>query len=322
MSSLVTEFISYISTVKRYSHRTSEIYSGVLEEFAAFVEGDLIGGLSAHVVRAYQVHLLDVRKLNPRTVNLHLSALSSFSAFLVRRGDLSANPVKSIAKPKVSKRLPEFYKSEDLKKYFEQTEVYANQEGLDLIVSALEIKDNALVEKLYNKRLARLIISILYTTGIRRSELISLRELDLDFSRSVVRILGKGDKMREIPIISDLSKEISLYLQVKSMVVSTEQERGETLLITLKGGGLYPNYVDRVVKKELAEQVGIKGRKSPHVLRHSLATDLLNDGADLNSIKELLGHSSLAATQVYTHNTIEKIKNIYLTAHPRAKKGR
>jgi len=166
----------------------------------------------------------------------------------------------------------------------------------------------------------RLVISILYGTGIRRAELIGLDVSSVDFARNVIHVLGKGDKMREIPIISSLSREIFLYLQATESMMG-ERTAEDPLLVTEKGRRLYPMAVQRIISQELGAVDSISGKKSPHMLRHTLATELLDNGADLNSIKELLGHSSLAATQVYTHNSIEKLKQVYNRAHPRAKRG-
>ena len=166
-----------------------------------------------------------------------------------------------------------------------------------------------------------MIISLLQGTAIRRAELISLNNSSLDRGRRVLHVRGKGDKMREIPLVESLYEEISLYLQSKLTNGKCSDEPDAPLLQTASGGRLYPVFVDRAVKRELGTVASITGRRSPHVLRHTLATELLDDGADLNSIKEFLGHSSLAATQVYTHISVEKLKNIYKNAHPRAKNG-
>jgi integrase/recombinase XerC len=162
---------------------------------------------------------------------------------------------------------------------------------------------------------------MLYCLGLRRSELISLNVSSVDFGRKVVKVHGKGDKMREIPIIDTLCEEILLYLEAVEALVESERSLTEPLLVTFTGRRLYPAYVDRAVKRELSADDGHTGRKSPHVLRHTLATELMNNETDLYSIKELLGHSSLAATQVYTHNSAARLKNIYKHAHPRAKNG-
>ena len=174
--------------------------------------------------------------------------------------------------------------------------------------------------EIYRHRLHRLIISLLFGIGIRRAELIGLKTNSFDPARQVMRVLGKGDKMREIPVVPSLCHEICLYLKAVESMRGGASPADGPLLVTEKGRALYPAYVDRTVKEEL-DGYGITGRKSPHVLRHTVATALLDDGADLNSIKEMLGHASLAATQVYTHNSVDRLKKVYNNAHPRAKKG-
>ena len=189
--------------------------------------------------------------------------------------------------------------------------------GLSLVeLSESECKSH---KEVYEQRLSRLIISLLYGLGLRRSELIGLRIGNVNFARKVVNVVGKGNKSRAIPMDDVLADEILLYLKAVEALVEGDRTASEPLLITYSGRELYPVYVDRVVKKELGDSTAFAGRKSPHVLRHSIATGLLNEGAELNSIKEMLGHSSLAATQVYTHNSIAKLKAVYKNAHPRAK---
>lgn len=302
---MIDRYLIYITSVRRYSPRTQQIYRSVLESFAAFCDGVLTPEeLNVQQIRAYEVELLG-RGESPRTVHLHLSVLSGFCRYLMKEGMLSANPVRLVTRPKLKKRLPEFYREESMKAYLEKTQY--------LVDEAAAFSD----PKYYDRKLGRLIISILYGTGIRRAELIGLNRRDFDPQRRTIRVRGKGDKVREIPLIFSLCQEILLYLP---SVEPTEE--GETpLLVTAGGKRLYPVLVDRLVKQELSAVDGITGRRSPHVLRHTLATELLDDGADLGAIKELLGHSSLAATQVYTHNSVEKLKKVYNNAHPRAKNG-
>lgn len=313
---LIDEYITYISSVRRYSRRTVEIYSGILREFADFASGDLLESLVPRMIRSYEVYLLDTRKDDPRTVNLHISVLSGFCKYLMKDGRLASNPARTVSRPKTEKRLPVFYREESMKDYFDKTAPYASEENLELLTG-----DDMVSRELYSKRLSRLIVSILYSTGIRRSELIGLTIGSVDFSRKVMKVRGKGDKTREIPLVPSLCDEISLYLQSVNTMENRARTASDPLLVTPNGAKLYPVFVDRVIKSELGQVAGITGRKSPHVLRHSLATELLNEGADLNSIKEMLGHSSLAATQVYTHNSVEKLKSVYVNAHPRAKSG-
>ena len=290
--------------MRRYSERTCSIYSEVLDEFVRFCEGeeDFAVVMNVNAIRAYEVYLMDTRKLSSRTVSQHLSVLSSFCRFLIKQGVIQSNPVHLVKRPKVEKRLPLFYKDQSMEAYFEGTKG-------DPEFGTLE------------QKLHRLIISMLASCGLRRAELISLNVGSVDFGRSVLRVTGKGDKMREIPLIPSLCEEISLYLKAVSSLTDDAYEPSAPLLRTPKGARLYPVYVDRVVKNELAAVPGITVRRSPHVLRHTLATELLSEGTDLNSIKELLGHSSLAATQVYTHNTVERLQSVYKNAHPRAKNG-
>ena len=235
-----------------------------------------------------------------------MSALSSFAKYLTKEGLIKSNPVKAVSRPKTEKLLPIFYREESMASYFKDTALYGSEDALLLINGRNASKE-------YEKVLKRLIVSLLFFTGIRRSELISIRLRDIDFSRETLKVRGKGDKTREIPLEPHLIREISLYLQAQSLMDISSKD---ALLITPSGRPLYPNYVDRAVKGELGKEASITARKSPHVLRHTIATELLNEGAELNSIKEMLGHSSLAATQVYTHNSIEKLKKTYNQAHP------
>ena len=206
------------------------------------------------------------------------------------------NPARSVPRPKEKSRLPHFYGVEPLDEYCQ-----------------MEMPQD------YPSMRDRLMVILIYATGMRRQEVADLTVDMVDLERRIFKITGKGDKDREIPIIPVLYEKILVYLQKR-----TEQfgvDINNSFFLTDKGAQLYLNFVNKAVKKELAGLKGFEGKISPHVLRHSFATHLLNGGAELNSIKEVLGHSSLAATQVYTHNSFEQLKKIYVTAHPRAKKG-
>ncbi|MBR6885827.1 MAG: tyrosine-type recombinase/integrase [Bacteroidales bacterium] len=313
---MIDRYISYISSVKRYSPRTVDLYRRALEDFSLWAgEGDVLDNLIPSRLREYEAYLISCGR-KPRTVHLQMSALSSFCSYLVREGVIGSNPARVVKRPKMEKRLPEYYEADLLAEYLLESAHGAGEDELELLL-ALPEDDKTRVE-LYRRRLRRLIMVLLYTTGIRRAELIGLRRDSLDFGRKTLRVLGKGDKLREIPLVDSTIQEISLYLKAASCSKDVSAEPDAPLLVTEKGNPLYPEYVDRAVKQEL-EGLGITGRKSPHVLRHSLATALLDRGADLNAIKQMLGHSSLAATQVYTHNSVERLKAQYINAHPRAK---
>ena len=308
---MIEQYIAYIRDVRRYSPRTQTLYADALKDFDEW-GGELIPSR----IREYEAHLIE-KGLKPRTVHLHLSALSGYCNFLIKEGVLKSNPVRTVKRPRLEKRLPEYFTEAVMAQYLEDSAYAAGEEELAILQSAAP--GSALARELYNRRLRRLVINLLYCSGIRRAELIGLKQDSLDQGRVTLRVRGKGDKMREIPLIPSLVQEILLYLQAASSMglqISAESP----LLQTDRGGPLYPEWVDRAVKAELDGREGISGRKSPHMLRHSLATALLEEGADLNAIKQMLGHSSLAATEVYTHNSVERLKAQYMNAHPRAKK--
>lgn len=323
---LLEQYLAYVSTQKRYSPRTREIYASVLEGFFRFSlddsglvvsemdDAEILAALKRQTVRAYQMHLIDSEGDSPRTVNLHLSVLSGFSRYLIRQGAMPSNPISGIARPKQSKRLPAFFKEDAMSRY-ENMENALSRRDFELDLATEEEKKDT-----YWLCLRRAIVSTLYCTGIRRAELIGLRICDFDPSRGKLQVLGKGDKMREIPLSSGIIEEISLYLQsVKRLVLCNTREASDPLFVSYKGRPLYPVLVERAIRAEL-ETLGLDfaGRKSAHVLRHSFATGLMEEGADLNSIKEVLGHANLAATQIYTHSNVKALKNIYEQAHPRA----
>ena len=322
--SFIAKYIAYIRDIRRYSSRTVNIYTDALKNYLRLIHKSesvddivLIASLNRSEIRQYEVALME-EGLSARTVGLHLSALSSFCRYLMKEGVLKSNPVRLVTKPKVEKRLPVYFRKQAMEEYFNRISEQEDLQDLETFKAGWDTESG---QELYEKRLSRLIISLLYNLGLRRAELISLTVGSFDFGRNIVKVTGKGDKMREIPLIASLCKEISLYLEAVETVCGGKRSLKEPLLITYKGKSLYPAYVDRVVKSELSDVKGITGRKSPHVLRHSLATELLNEDTNIHSIKEMLGHSSLAATQVYSHTDIARLKHIYKSAHPRAKNG-
>ena len=300
---LKENFIRYLEVERRYSPRTVRLYDEAVSDFYAFLEEEPAPEpLTTQNVRSFIAHGLDTG-LGARTMNLRLSALSTWAQWLLRQGLLASNPVRKVPRPKEDKKLPVFYTEKAIDNYFDRSRQRVEEHPDDF----------ALLRN-------RMMMVILYATGMRRAELCALKKSDFDPQRHLFRVLGKGDKLREIPVPALICQEISLYLE-KLGEAYPENPEGKFFL-TDKGAPLYLAFADNVVKSELAGVEGFTGKKSPHVLRHSLATHLLNRGADLTSIKEILGHSSLAATQVYTHNSFEQLKKTYLTAHPRAKKRR
>ncbi|OJV21534.1 MAG: hypothetical protein BGO30_02210 [Bacteroidetes bacterium 41-46] len=297
---VVEDFISYIGIQKRYSARTLQLYREYINDFREFIspadDGEFIKELKSNAVRGFVATSLD-SGLNSRTVNLKLSAISSFCNYLLKKGLIESNPVNKVPRPKTSKRLPHFYTEGAISDY---------------LSSSIDDGDFFALRN-------RTIVLLLYSTGMRRAELASLCLSDWDRGRRVMRVRGKGDKEREIPVTRELESMLSRYLNEMTELYSDNTE--SRLFLTDTGQPLYLSFVNKVVKDELSKAPGFTGKRSPHMLRHSIATHLLNNGADLNSIKEVLGHSSLAATQVYTHNSFEQMKKIFLTAHPRAKKG-
>ena len=327
MMDVIDSYIEYLRAIRRYSARTVSIYEGVLMDYLAFVsakeevssENDFISSMNISEIRQYEAAMLDGKEpKSAKTVGLHMSALSSFCRYLMQCGALKSNPVKLVTKPKVEKRLPQFFRKAAMANYFKQTDHILDKDEIDGFLAGWQTKTG---KQYYERLLERLIISSFYSLGIRRAELIGLRIGDVDFGRNVVKVRGKGDKMREIPLVTSLSEEILLYLKAVETICGRERSLKEPLFVTYKVTSLYPEYVERAVKSALGDVKEIKGKKSPHVLRHSLATELMNEETDLNSIKELLGHSSLAATQVYTHSSIARLKDSYERAHPRAKNG-
>lgn len=292
----VESFLSYIQYEKRYSPHTLESYKNDLLQFAVFLQAN---GLSPELARATHI---DIRnwmvsmmqdKITPRSINRKISTLKSFYKFMMRRGEVKKSPLGKVQTPKTSKRLP----------------VFVEQTGIEKLMTGVEFAEG------YEGALEKMILELLYGTGMRRSELINLKETDIDSYQSQLKVLGKGNKERIIPMHPALRQSIQQFLTVKKN--SVQEQEGSWLLVTDKGRQLAPRSVYAMVKKYLHLVTTVE-MKSPHVLRHTFATHLMNNGADINAVKELLGHSSLAATQVYTHNTIEKLKEVYRKAHPKA----
>ena len=292
----VTDFINYLKYERRYSAHTIRSYSDDLLQFYDFMDrqfqlGDApLAQMSAVCIRSWLASLKE-EMLTSRSINRKISALKSFFKYQVKVGNLEATPMTTITSPKTNKRLP----------------VFVDQKDVFTLLNDVEFPDS------WAGKTERLIVELFYNTGIRLSELINLKEQHIN--RASIKVIGKGNKERIIPISSKLNDTIQRYAAEKRDHFPTADN--SYLLLNQKGKKLYPKYVYLAIKKYLSLVTTIQ-KKSPHILRHSFATHLSNNGADLNSIKELLGHSSLAATQVYTHNTIERLKDAYKKAHPKA----
>jgi integrase/recombinase XerC len=233
-------------------------------------------------------------KNSARTVNRKITTLKSYFKFLIREGTVTENPMNRVVAPKTSKRLPVFVEQESMNDLFDKIEFGEGYPG---------VRD-------------RMIMELFYATGMRLSELVNLKDEDLDLYKNVLKVTGKRNKQRIIPFSGNLSGLLKGYLELKGKTFPAD-EQNTHLFVTNKGEKLYPKLVYRMVHHYL-NLVTTISKRSPHVIRHTFATHMLNNGADLNAIKEILGHANLAATQVYTHNTIEKLKSIYKQAHPRA----
>jgi integrase/recombinase XerC len=292
----ILEFLNYLTFQKRYSRHTIIAYQNDLTaffEFAVLQYNSVdLSSMSATVVRSWLASL-KAEKIASKTINRKISSLKSFFKYQLKTGKIEVSPMPTIGSLKVSKRLPSFIAQKDIAELFNSIE----------ITSSWEEKTN------------RLLLLIFYNTGMRLSELINLKESQVDKSNSSIKVLGKGNKERVIPVSNNLLKEIAFYIEEKKTL--GEEFSNLLLLINKKGKGLYAKYVYNTVTTYLAT-VSTNERKSPHVLRHSFATHLTNNGADINAVKELLGHASLASTQIYTHNSIDKLKEVHRQAHPKS----
>ncbi|MDZ7738401.1 MAG: tyrosine-type recombinase/integrase [Bacteroidales bacterium] len=292
-------FLDYLRFEKHYSQHTVRSYDNDIGQFFSFINGhkgsDEISDIVSGDIRSWMIYLIDS---GYSTVSVHrkISSLRTFFRYAMRAGELKLNPVDNITLPKRNKRLPVFLEEESLDKLLD---VYDFGEG-------------------YSGIRNRMIIEMLYTTGMRRAELISLRIGDIDLPEKVIRVLGKRNKQRIIPLIGNFCDNLAEYIDLRIDHFPGQSEGW--LFLTDRGNKLYDKFVYNTVRKYLGMVTTIE-KKSPHVLRHTFATHMLNHGADLNSIKEILGHANLSATQVYTHNTFEKLKKVYKQAHPRANKN-
>ncbi|MEO6722519.1 MAG: tyrosine-type recombinase/integrase [Ferruginibacter sp.] len=292
----IQDYLDYLKFQKRYSQHTIISYQNDLTSFFDFIKAQFgtlnLAEITGSFVRSWLAGLKE-QGMESRSITRKISSLKSFFKYQLKLGLINKSPMITIISPKVKKRLPGFVEETDINTLFNYVEFPSTWEG----------------------DTARLIMSIFYNTGMRQAELVNLKESQIDKSNCSLKVIGKGSKERILPLSKELMGIIENYRTAKDSQFEIVDK--EYLLVNDKGRRVYPKYVYRVVNQYLKEVTTID-KKSPHVLRHSFATHLMNNGADLNAVKELLGHSSLAATQVYTHNTIEKLKDIYKKAHPKA----
>jgi len=299
---LKDKYIDYLRFEKRYSTHTILAYNTDLDDFSGFLSNqyDISDLLQADhtLIRSWLISLID-RKISTRSVNRKLSSIKSFYRYCQRQGLLTSNPMLKVVAPRTSKQLP----------------VFLTHDNLENLLQNVAFEDS------YEGTRDKMILTLFYATGIRRAELVQINISDLDLNSGTLKVTGKRNKERIVPIGEQVIIQTKEYLYERNRFLSENKAVTEnnctSLFVTSKGLQAYPKLIYNIVHKHLSE-IASNHKLSPHVLRHTFATHMLDDGADLNAIKEILGHSSLAATQVYTHNTIEKLKTIYKQAHPRA----
>ena len=291
------QFIDYLQYEKKYSLHTINAYQKDISDFAVFAEENFeetnLAEISYSIVRSWIVKLVD-EEVSNRSINRKISSLKTFYKFLLKTKQIEVSPLAKHKSLKVSKKVQVPFSAKEVET------VIANfsAEGFS------DVRD-------------QLIIELLYSTGMRRAELINLKLESIQIESSQIKVLGKRNKERMIPLLPSVKKTFIAYLKEREQLEINRES--DYLLLTNKGKKLYDTLVYRIVNGYFS-RVSTKTKNSPHIIRHSFATHLLNEGADLNSVKELLGHSSLASTQVYTHNSIKELSKVYLKSHPRNKK--
>ena len=290
-------FINYLKYEKRYSSHTITAYKNDLDQFVDFCTkmiGDfVIKDIDSKLVRGWVVELMEMN-IAPRSVHRKVTSVKSFYNYLLKEQVVTNNPTWNITLPKIRKKLPQFVNANNLH----------------------HLLDDGYFKNDFCGTRDKLILALLYGTGIRRAELLTLKESDFNVNERTVRVLGKRQKVRIVPYLKEINKFIEDYVTIRNRELGFKPE---FLLVTEKGQPIYDKLIYRIVNKNLAKVTSLE-KKSPHVLRHSYATHLLNNGAELNAVKELLGHSNLAATGIYTHTTFEKLQDSYKQAHPRGDK--
>ncbi|MCC6815623.1 MAG: tyrosine-type recombinase/integrase [Saprospiraceae bacterium] len=293
----IKDFLDYIGITKKYSQHTLKSYSRDLIDFkeycSYYMELQEVVHANHFHIRSWLAHLSS-QKLLHTSINRKISCLKSFYKWLIINGLIAYNPMKKIVSPKNQKRLPKFIQAEEIINLIKQK---LNEEECN-----------------YAHELPIFVISLLYHTGMRSAELLNLKLKDLNFQRKSIKVLGKGSKERIIPMSEKLQSEIMRFMSIRAKLDNIDSDH---LILTLKGTKPYPKLIYNLVQRTLQNSVR-SDKKSPHVLRHSFATHLADNGAEIKAIQDLMGHSSLSATQIYTHNSIQKLKDEYQKCHPKA----
>ena len=292
---LIDSFLEYLRLERNYSERTIVSYETDLREFEEYFQ-EVDAGLDfkkidADIVRRWMVHLMDEGRV-ATSVNRKLSTLRSFYRFLLRRKEVVINPMLKVVGPKKKKPLPFFVREKDMDR----------------------LLDESLFEEGFEGCRDRLILEMFYATGMRLSELIGLNDADVNLSARLIKVTGKRNKQRLIPFGNEMEEDLLIYIKVRNEALP---EGTKAFFVRKNGMRMYPLQVYRLVRKSLSKVVTLK-KRSPHVLRHTFATAMLNGKAEMRAVKELLGHESLVTTEVYTHTTFEELKKVYELAHPRA----
>ena len=291
---MIDRFLQYILTEKRFSAHTVNAYQTDINQFCDFLRFNFeindLNEVDDKIIRTWMVHLSD-KKLSPRSINRKLSSLKSLYKFAIKSGSVKNNPAININGPKTEKRLPSYVQEKEMRSLFE----------------TIKFEDS------FSGYRDELILDLFYQTGIRLSEMCNLKIQNVDFSKKMLKVLGKRNKERLIPLHNQSLELISNYIKMRSVNSNNDHSY---LILNNKGEQAGNKFVYRCVNSYLSK-VTASSKKSPHVIRHTFATHMLNRGADLNTIKEILGHANLAATQVYTHNSINKLKTVYKQAHPK-----
>lgn len=291
---VLDNFLKYLQYEKRYAKHTLIAYENDILQYQAFLNqtNQTFDKATHKDIRLWTIALMD-DQINPRSINRKISSIRSFYKYALKEGIIKENPVIKVQSPKTAKKLP----------------VFISETKMDTLLDSQVFDDD--FEGVRDK----LVIELLFATGIRLAELLSLTLRNVLLAEKTIKVLGKRNKERIVPLNISVLTQLKIYLDLKSQ--QPFDSASDVLVLTVRGKPAYPKLIYRIVYKYL-EKISTQSKKSPHILRHSFATSLLNNGADINAIKDLLGHANLAATQIYTHNSIERLKSIYKQAHPKA----